>query len=245
MCCGYPLLSSGYQDAYRKNRARNIEALGEIFVKAGNEGVKPQAVLTACGTCREALSGYETAVIAGGRIPHFDVVQYLMTRLPGRSPSGIVPPPRLVYHAACHAEWEGVPLAKAPEMYRQALADLTGAKVDLSPGCCGESGLGALTSPDLFNRIRLRKQEQLASDLDQAASDTQPILVGCPSCKIGIKRCLLRMGRKQSVYHALEYLAVVLEGPKWKRNFKKALAGARQDGRKRVLVYGDTETVKA
>lgn len=243
MCCGYPLLSSGYQDAYRKNRARNIEALGEIFVKAANEGVKPQAVLTACGTCREALSGYETEVIAGSRIPHFDVVQYLLSRMPERSPEGLAPAGRLVYHAACHAEWEGVSLTKAPEMYRQAMADLTGSQVDISPGCCGESGLGALTSPDLFNRIRLRKQEQLAKDLGQAQSETQPILVGCPSCKIGIKRCLLRMGRKQSVYHTLEYLAAVWEGPKWRRTFKKALAHARQEGRKRVVAY--RQTVKA
>ena len=33
LCCGYPLLASGYQDAYRKNRARNIEAIGELFVQ--------------------------------------------------------------------------------------------------------------------------------------------------------------------------------------------------------------------
>ncbi|MFZ5427595.1 MAG: FAD-binding and (Fe-S)-binding domain-containing protein [Thermodesulfobacteriota bacterium] len=245
MCCGYPLLSSGYQDAYRKNRARNIEALGEIFVKAANEGVKPQAVLTACGTCRETLDGYETAVIAGDKIPHYDVAQYLMQRLPERSPAGLDVPGRLVYHAACHAEWAGVPLAKAPEMYRQGIADLTGSRVDISPGCCGESGLGALTSPDLFNRIRLRKQEQLGKDLGQAQGESEPILVGCPSCKIGIKRCLLRMGRKQSVYHTLEYLAAVWDGPKWKRSFRKALAHAKQDGRKRVMAYEEKATVKA
>jgi FAD/FMN-containing dehydrogenase/Fe-S oxidoreductase len=239
MCCGYPLLSSGYQDAYRKNRARNIEALGEIFVKAANEGVTPQAVLTACGTCRETLSGYETEVIAGGKIPHFDVVQYLLSRLPERAADAMAPAGRLVYHAACHAEWEGVPLAKASEMYRQSIADLTASKVDMSPGCCGESGLGAITSPDIYNRIRLRKQEQLHKDLGNASSEAQPILVGCPSCKIGIKRCLLRMGRKQSVYHTLEYLAAVWEGPKWKRTFRKALAHARQEGKKRVVEYGD------
>ncbi|GFK94030.1 putative FAD-linked oxidoreductase [Fundidesulfovibrio magnetotacticus] len=237
MCCGYPLLSSGFQDAYRKNRARNIETLGEIFVKAANEGVKPQAVLTACGTCRESLDGYETEVIAGSRIPHYDVAQYLMERLPARDERARPLDVRLVYHAACHAEWAGVPLAKAPELYRQALGELTGSRVDLSPGCCGESGLGAITSPDLFNRIRLRKQEQLHKDLGDAKSETQPILVGCPSCKIGVKRCLLRMGRKQHVLHVLEYLVQAQEGPKWRKGFLKALAKARQEGRKRVVAY--------
>lgn len=244
MCCGYPLLSSGYQDAYRKNRARNIETIGEIFVKAANEGVKPQAVLTACGTCRETLSGYETEVIAGNKIPHFDVVQYLVSRLPERSPDGMTASPRLIYHAACHAEWEGVSLAKAPEMYRQAIADLTGSKVDMSPGCCGESGLGAMTSPDLYNRIRLRKQEQLVKDLGNAPSESQPILVGCPSCKIGIKRCLLRSSRKQSVFHTLEYLAAIWEGPKWRRNFRRALAQAKVEGRKRIVSFAEPALAK-
>jgi len=130
-----------------------------------------------------------------------------------------------------------VPAAKAPDLYRQALGELTGSRVDLSPGCCGESGLGAITSPELFNRIRLRKQEQLLKDLGAARSETQPILVGCPSCKIGVKRCLLRMGRKQSVHHVLEYLALAQEGPKWRKGFLKALAKARTEGRKRVVAY--------
>jgi len=237
MCCGYPLLSSGYQDAYRKNRARNIEGIGEMFVKASNEGVAPRAVLTACGTCRETLTDYDIEVIAGGKIPHFDVVQFLMERMPERSDTRFSVPSRLVYHAACHAEWQGVPLGKAAELYRQALATLTGARVDISPGCCAESGLGAMTSPDIYNRIRQRKQEQLHKDLGDAPSESQPVLVGCPSCKIGIKRCLLRMGRKQSVFHSLEYLAAVVDGPKWKRIFRKALGHAKAEGRKRVVAY--------
>jgi FAD/FMN-containing dehydrogenase/Fe-S oxidoreductase len=236
MCCGYPLLSSGFEDAYRKNRARNIEAIGELFVKAKNQGVMPQAVLTACGTCRETLAGYDIGVIAESAIPHFDVTQFLMESFALKAHQAKEQEPgRLIYHSSCHAEWSGVPLAKAAQMYRQAVADFTGARVDISPGCCGESGLGAMTTPDLYNRIRQRKQEQLAKDLGEAPAQSQPILVGCPSCKIGIKRCLLRLGRKQSVFHTLEYLAALWEGPRWKRTLKRAVDAASLDDRKRVV----------
>ncbi|GAB6038571.1 FAD-binding and (Fe-S)-binding domain-containing protein [Fundidesulfovibrio butyratiphilus] len=235
LCCGYPLLVSGYQDAYRKNQARNTEAIGEVLVKAKNEGLAPKAVLTACGTCREALAGYDIWKIVEPALIQMDVAQFLMTRSPHPSAQGITPPGRLIYHGACHAEWAGVPLAKATDMYRQALAGFTGAKVDLSPGCCGESGLGALTTPDLYNRIRHRKQEQLAKDLGEAPAESQPIVVGCPSCKIGIKRCLMGLGSKQPVFHSLEYLAQVWDGPKWRKAFRRALGAARIEGRRRVV----------
>ncbi len=236
MCCGYPLLASGYQDAYRKNRARNIEAIGELFVRARNEGLEIKSVLTACGTCREALHGYDIGVIAESNIPHFDVTQYLLGRLPERTSKGMAPAEKLLYHASCHAEWSGVPLGKASELYRQNVAQLLDAQVTVSPGCCGESGLGAMTSPDIYNRIRHRKQEQLAGDVNGAPAETLPVLVGCPSCKIGIKRCMLRLGRKQPVFHTLEYLAMVWD-VRWRRTFKRALAGAKVEGRKRVVVF--------
>jgi len=148
---------------------------------------------------------------------------------------------KLLYHAACHAEWVDVPKVKAPELYRKALADALGAQVRLSPGCCGESGLGALTSPDIYNRIRGKKKEQLALDLARPDSkrpdrDT-PILVGCPSCKMGVKRCLMQMHRKNDVLHTTEHLAEKLGGPKWQRELKRMIEKGEKKG-KMVLVDG-------
>ena len=133
-------------------------------------------------------------------------------------------------HAACHHEWSGVPPLKAGEIYAQELGRLVGAQVSVSPFCCGESGLGALTSPKIYNRLRLRKREQLGADLAGYPAES-PVIVGCPSCKIGISRSLLEMGVKRDVLHALEFLAGLRHGESWRKDFHKLLTAAEaRDG---------------
>jgi Fe-S oxidoreductase len=233
-CCGYPLLVSGREKDYEANRARNVEAVAGVFARAAKAGLRLGHVLTSCGSCREGLSSYELAG-PDGPPARQDVVQFLLgspdrlARL-GRLPEGAVPS-RLLYHPSCHAEWVGLPVAKASETYRAGLARLLGTTVVLTPGCCAESGLGALTSPAIYNKLRERKMEQLTRDLagiDPAA----PILVGCPSCRVGIERSLLQLGPDWSdrqVRHTLEYLAELLYGPKWKAEVKRIARSASGD----------------
>jgi Fe-S oxidoreductase len=114
---------------------------------------------------------------------------------------------------------------KAGEIYASELGKLVGAKVTVSPFCCGESGLGALTSPKIYNRLRMRKKEQLTSDLAAYPVDS-PVVVGCPSCKIGISRTLLEMGAQREVLHTLEFLAKLRHGESWRKDFHKLLASA-------------------
>lgn len=71
----------------------------------------------------------------------------------------------LVYHQACHVEWSGVPKLKAADVYREKLEKLFGVKLKLSPGCCGESGLGALTSPSIYYTIKKRKKKNNLSKI--------------------------------------------------------------------------------
>ncbi|BDQ33314.1 FAD-binding and (Fe-S)-binding domain-containing protein [Pseudodesulfovibrio portus] len=223
MCCGYPLLASGCEEAYKTNRHRNVQAFLDLLVKTGKAGLKATTLLTACGTCRESLETYDFSSELADPLKHLDVVQFLMERLPAMR--GAEP---VLYHAACHTEWTGVAKLKAPEMYRTALAKLTAAEVDLSPGCCGESGLGAMTSPAIYNRLRDRKKEQLAEDL--GADRHKPVVVGCPSCKVGIKRSMLQMKRHNRVIHAVEYLAETVGGKRWKRELKELLKNAERKG---------------
>jgi FAD/FMN-containing dehydrogenase/Fe-S oxidoreductase len=219
LCCGYPLAVSGLAEAFAANRERNLAALRDFLAAAGLKGFAPATLLTACGTCREALEGYDLSTSCGP-LKRQDVLQFLMARLPAAA----APDGRILYHAACHAEWTGIPALKAPEAYRAALASLTGSRVDLSPGCCGESGLGALTSPEIHNKIRSGKTATLSREL---TDDAAPVVVGCPSCRIGLARCLSGIDRKNPVLHALEYLAALHGGPKWKRDLKKRLKAAR------------------
>ncbi len=223
MCCGYPLLSSGCEEAYKTNRHRNVQEFLDLLVKTGKAGLKATTLLTACGTCRESMETYDFSGELADPLDHMDVVQFLMQRLPT-----IRQNKSILYHSACHAEWVDVPKAKATEMYRSGLEKLTGATVGLSPGCCGESGLGALTTPAIYNKLRSRKQDQLREDIGQ--DKDMPIVVGCPSCKVGIKRSMLQMKRSNRVIHTVEYLAESIGGPKWRRGLKQLLAEVERKG---------------
>jgi Fe-S oxidoreductase len=94
--------------------------------------------------------------------------------------------------------------------------------------------MGAMTSPAIYNKIRAKKQEQLNQDL-KAYPDNGPIIVGCPSCKIGIKRSLIQMHRDNEVLHTLEYLAERHGGKDWKKDFLKTLAKAKVVSGARVV----------
>ncbi|QGY40152.1 FAD-binding protein [Pseudodesulfovibrio cashew] len=227
MCCGYPLLASGCEEAYKTNRHRNVQAFLDLLVKTGKAGLKATTLLTACGTCRESLETYDFSGELVDPLKHMDVIQFLMERLASH-PIGLRQTEPVVYHSACHAEWVDVPKTKAADLYRSNLAKLTGTDVSLSPGCCGESGLGALTTPDIYNRLRERKQIQLESDLSE--NRDKPIVVGCPSCKVGIKRSLLQMKRPNRVMHTAEYLAECVGGPKWKKELKELMEQVERKG---------------
>jgi len=221
LCCGYPLLAQGMEEAYLVNQDRNLPAIRSVLREAEELGFSAHTVLTSCGTCRESLQKYGVEMIFGLNVRHLDVVQYLLGRLNLKNKAS----EPLLYHAACHAEWSGIPVVKAAEAYRKGLAELTGADVGLSPGCCGESGLGALTSPRIYNKLRGRKQQQLTEDLE--GCQDCPVVVGCPSCKLGISRCLLGMpgqAARREVLHSVEYLARLAGGPDWREQLQKGLA---------------------
>ncbi|SKA73368.1 FAD/FMN-containing dehydrogenase [Paucidesulfovibrio gracilis DSM 16080] len=227
LCCGYPLLAAGAAEAFKTNRHRTRQALIDTLITTGRAGLKATTLLTACGTCRESLESYDLSAELVDPLRHLDAMQYLHELgMEDLSPA----PQSPLYHAACHAEWVGQVKNKAPEVYRSALAEMIGTKPDLSPGCCGESGTGAVTSPEIFNRVRHRKTQRLEQDLMQSDRE-RPVVVGCPSCRSGIKRSLLLMGRSNPVLHTVEYLALLAGGPRWKRELKTLLEQGSTKGR--------------
>lgn len=219
LCCGYPLLASGCKDQYDRIGAENQKLLEATVRQAEAAGFTIKAVLTSCGTCREGIKGYRLKSLDTRQIEFFDVVQYIIQNVKSGFGQG---PAQLLYHAACHHEWTGVAPLKAADVYARELGKLVGTGVTVTPFCCGESGLGALTSPNIYNRLRSRKKDQLAKDLTGYPTGT-PIVVGCPSCKIGISRSLLEMGVSREVLHTLEFLAALKHGPTWRKDFIKRL----------------------
>jgi FAD/FMN-containing dehydrogenase/Fe-S oxidoreductase len=229
LCCGYPLLSAGCEEAYTRNKKTTVQTLADLVSKAEEQGLSVGTVLTSCGTCRGALEGFDLAKRLGRTLIHKDVVQFLFEHLPGPDKGAASD---LLYHQSCHIEWSSIPPLKAADIYAKALADHAGTRVRISPGCCGESGMGALTSPAIYNAIRKRKRDLLREELSGFAG---PVVVGCPSCKVGITRTMKEMRTANPVLHTTEYLAELHFGPDWERIITRAAERAETRNSIRVL----------
>jgi FAD/FMN-containing dehydrogenase/Fe-S oxidoreductase len=229
ICCGYPLLAAGCGEAYSKNRESTVQALHALIDRAEEQGFSLSTVLTSCGTCRGALEGFDLAQGRAGTLTHKDVVQFLLERL---APPEAAGEPELLYHQSCHVEWSSVPPLKAAEIYAKGLAAHSGGRVRISPGCCGESGMGALTSPAIYNTIRKRKRDTLRAELD---GFTGSVVVGCPSCKVGLTRTMKELQAANPVLHTVEYLAGLHFGPDWERVITAAAERAAPSEGLRVL----------
>ena len=225
MCCGYPALAAGLQDIFQANKERNLKLLEDLAADSAGLGFPPAAVLTSCGTCRDGLERYGLSRLLSGPgakdAPVLDVFQFLSQE----SQSERSKVARLVYHAPCHAEWSGVDKKKAASVYAGALSAFTGAETELSPGCCAESGTGAISSPLIYNKLRARKQEELQRAF-AAAGSAAPVLVGCPSCKMGVTRILSSLKDKRPVLHTLEFLAEETFGRDWRWRVRRLIGGA-------------------
>lgn len=89
--------------------------------------------------------------------------------------------------------------------------------------------MGAVTSPQIYNLLRARKQERLAKEF--AGGYAGPVVVGCPSCKIGIARGLINMHDKRPVLHVMEWLAGLLDGEDRRQSFRKKVNETRGEVR--------------
>jgi FAD/FMN-containing dehydrogenase/Fe-S oxidoreductase len=232
MCCGYPALSAGLLETFVVNRDRNTAVLRALAEKSAGLGYPVAMLLTSCGTCRDALERHflkDEASSSGIEIPQEDVFQFLIRALPGRGAcendlAG------LIYHAPCHAEWTDTRKNTAADEYAAALRSFTGRNVVISADCCAESGIGAITSPLVYNKLRGRKAENLRGAF-LLASDKAPVLVGCPSCRMGIARILMGMREKRQVLHTLEFLADEIFGLDWRGRARKLIGGTETEAR--------------
>lgn len=219
LCCGYPLLAAGMDTAFEDNLAQNRQYLAAMLRGLAKQGFDCTYLASACGSCRDGLERLHLEEQFPDLLRR-DVGQLVLPLLRKedlRAP--LTQGAELVYHGACHCEWAEAHKIKGQKQLAKALEDFSGARVSLNPGCCGESGMGAMTSPQIYNVLRSRKQARLGQVFEQGYQG--PIVVGCPSCKIGIARCLIHMHDKRPVLHTAEWLAGLLDGEDRRQSFRK------------------------
>lgn len=235
LCCGYPLLAAGMDTEYEDNMAQNRQYLASMLRNLIKQGFDVRYLATACGSCRDSLARMKL----NEQFPQLeqkDVSQIVLPLLQHEGMEApVAPGTNVLYHAACHCEWAGVPTLKGQAQLTGALEQLCKVKVSTIPGCCGESGMGAVTSPTIYNLLRARKKERLAKAFEPqpqtGACYAGPILVGCPSCKIGIARCLIQLKEKHPVLHVLEWLANQVDGEDRRQRFRRRANETRGDVR--------------
>lgn len=137
MCCGSPILSTGYLDKVEKHAVNNIAILKEY----ADKGID---IITTCTTCSLFLKQeYEELFNIPGVHDYahhvYDAMEYLMMRKNKgllASSFGTVKA-NLSYHTPCHLRVQGMG-RPGLEVVRQ----IPGVEVeDLQAGCCGLSGV--------------------------------------------------------------------------------------------------------
>jgi Fe-S oxidoreductase len=221
-CCGYPLLSAGCLETFDHLMKKNIQYFQKIFQKASENSILIDFMLTSCGTGRAALENYNISGSLSNSLQLMDVLQFI---LPYLKKEDLLPhtAKELMYHAACHGAWTNVPTDRADLIYAEKLGEFLDTQMKITPYCCAESGLGALTAPKVYNELRKRKRLQLNEDLKDYEQDF-PVLVSCPSCKIGLNRIMSKQKTPHPVRHSLEYLIEHIKGADWKNRLLHALS---------------------
>ncbi len=219
LCCGFALLAAGKDTDFEDNMAQNRQYISARLRDLSRQGFDCRWFVTSCGSCREGVAKMNLEE-AFPSLQFQDVSQLVLPRLkPLEKKENQDKSASLLFHNACHCEWAGVSKIKGQKMLASALQEFSSLPVMSSAGCCGESGMGALTSPKIYNLLRERKKADLQSRFN---SDYQgPVLVGCPSCKIGIGRSLLSLHDKRPVLHVAEWIAGQIDGEDRRQTFRK------------------------
>ncbi len=225
LCCGYPLISSGADGSYKENLERNQKVIDETLKKAEQHNLEILNIVAACGSCRDSLARHHL-IYNDKPLEYQDCIQFLVDKL---EMTKVHENENFLYHASCHPEWENVKAITGGGKVAKALEKLTGSTVTINTGCCGESGTGAMSAPKVYNAIRERKAKNLKEVLPQYDKN-QPIIVGCPSCKIGIARTLINLKDTRPVIHSSEWLANSLLSKNWQEVLRNQALKIEKDG---------------
>jgi len=194
-CCGAPWLHSGEFEPFRKQAARNVEALAQI-VREGRDIVVPQPT---CGYVLkrdypEYLKTDDARLVAEHT---YDASEYLWRLHKGEQTAidtefaGEVPD-TTAYHAPCHLQAQNIGLRS------RDLVKLTGTKVILVQKCSGIDGTWGLRSENY--ELARKVAKPLAEAIDRSEAE---VVVG--DCHLANGAIIQETGKIP--LHPLQFMA--------------------------------------
>ena len=162
LCCGYPLLAAGMETEYEDNKARDRQYLASMLRSLVQKGFACRRIVTSCPTCLDSLERFGLSE----EFPDLEIIDAVQLALPRLEECVPVDERRtlpagtsLLYHGSCHCPWAGVHRVKGHQMLMKAVNAFSGAELVLSPGCCGESGMGASYKSMLCKVYPVKEEE--------------------------------------------------------------------------------------
>ena len=219
LCCGYPQTAGGNKDKGDKITMDNRVLFHRVANTLNYLDIK--TVVVSCGTCYDQLKDYHfDKIFPGCRI--LDIHEYLLEK--GLKLNG-VKGRQYLYHDPCHT-----PIKTTQPI--KVVNELMGQNVPLSDRCCGESGMFAVSRPDIATQVRFRKQEEIEKGKAKLPQgEPVKILTSCPACLQGLSRYTDDANIKAD-YVVIEMAKHIL-GENWQDEFVQK---ASNGGIERVLL---------
>ncbi|MFC2607964.1 anaerobic glycerol-3-phosphate dehydrogenase subunit C [uncultured Selenomonas sp.] len=194
ICCGAPMVASGYLDEAHENAKKNAERI--LAWKA--KGIPVVACCTSCSLMlkseyHELFEDPEMREISSGIYDAFEFLDIMEER--GELSEDFAPiERRFSYHAPCHLRAQGIGLPSFNFLQR-----IPGLSIEnLAAGCCGMSGSFGFKG-DKYE-ISMKVGEKVFERIAEVGADT--VVSDCGTCRLQI-----RHGSGKATCHPIEILA--------------------------------------
>lgn len=205
LCCGYPMKANGKLDQARIKTNENrviLHRMADTF-----SYMEIEDIIVSCGTCYEMLSDYQLEnVFRGAKL--IDINEFIARE----NLYSLATSDTLIYHEPCHTPMKLMG-------YQKTFAKLFNTKPVSVPNCCGEGGTLALSTPDISNNLRERKETNIRTSVKKK---NVLVLTTCPSCVQGL--CKIQDTVKVTGKSLVVYLAEQCLGKHWKKEFIKEIS---------------------
>jgi len=204
LCCGYPMLFNGKVKQAKEKSYENRVIFHRMADTIGYMDIED--VVVSCGTCHEMLSKYQIEnIFPNSQI--IDVNEFVVRENYYKTTMS----EKLLYHDPCHSPLKNIG-------YKATFKELLGVEPINITNCCGEGGTQSLSTPDISNTIRERKQHNIEAKSDNNDKNVT-VITTCPSCTQGLSRIKGKQkvdGKSLVVFSAEKFL-----GQNWQSEFIK------------------------